>query len=145
MIKELILVNVIWQEVIMSNNILELSSREEEIDSTMDNKGKRKSHKASPKKPRVLLTVLDPRYKLQCVQWGYKRIYGDSVEYELEFSKILMIFVAMNSEMDMYYEEPLMPRSSNIDILAYWRTCSVRYPVLAQMAKDVLSVPVSNG
>uniref|UniRef100_A0A803N211 HAT C-terminal dimerisation domain-containing protein n=1 Tax=Chenopodium quinoa TaxID=63459 RepID=A0A803N211_CHEQI len=51
--------------------------------------------------------------------------------------------MAMKSEMDMYYEEPLMPRSSNIDILAYWRTCSVRYPVLAQMAKDVLAVPVS--
>ena len=51
--------------------------------------------------------------------------------------------VAMKSEMEMYYEEPLMPRSSNIDILAYWRTCSVRYPVLAQLAKDVLAVPVS--
>uniref|UniRef100_A0A803N3Y6 hAT-like transposase RNase-H fold domain-containing protein n=1 Tax=Chenopodium quinoa TaxID=63459 RepID=A0A803N3Y6_CHEQI len=37
----------------------------------------------------VVAVVLDPRYKLQCVNWGYMRIYGQhSVEYELEFSKV---------------------------------------------------------
>uniref|UniRef100_A0A803N1V4 hAT-like transposase RNase-H fold domain-containing protein n=1 Tax=Chenopodium quinoa TaxID=63459 RepID=A0A803N1V4_CHEQI len=37
----------------------------------------------------VVAVVLDPRYKLQCVNWGYMRIYGrHSVEYELEFSKV---------------------------------------------------------
>ncbi|XP_021727420.1 zinc finger BED domain-containing protein DAYSLEEPER-like [Chenopodium quinoa] len=36
----------------------------------------------------AVAVVLDPRYKLQCVNWGYMRIYGHhSVEYELEFSK----------------------------------------------------------
>ncbi|XP_021739123.1 zinc finger BED domain-containing protein RICESLEEPER 1-like [Chenopodium quinoa] len=134
--------------------------------------------------------VLDPRYKLQCVNWGYMRIYGQhSVEYELEFSKVkdalrrlyeayasshssssnviptanasnaneasddfMMDFdsfsmeqsnVAIKSEVDMYYEEPLIPRGTNLDILSYWRTCSVRYPILAKIARDVLAVPVS--
>uniref|UniRef100_A0A803M6L9 hAT-like transposase RNase-H fold domain-containing protein n=1 Tax=Chenopodium quinoa TaxID=63459 RepID=A0A803M6L9_CHEQI len=37
----------------------------------------------------AVAVVLDPRYKLQCVNWGYMRIYGQhSVEYELEFSKV---------------------------------------------------------
>uniref|UniRef100_A0A803NEY4 hAT-like transposase RNase-H fold domain-containing protein n=1 Tax=Chenopodium quinoa TaxID=63459 RepID=A0A803NEY4_CHEQI len=37
----------------------------------------------------AVVVVLDPRYKLQCVNWGYMRIYGQhSVEYELEFSKV---------------------------------------------------------
>ncbi|XP_021751616.1 zinc finger BED domain-containing protein RICESLEEPER 1-like [Chenopodium quinoa] len=138
----------------------------------------------------VVAVVLDPRYKLQCVNWGYMRIYGQhSVEYELEFSKVkdalrrlyeayasshssssnviptanasnaneasddfMMDFdsfsmeqsnVSIKSEVDMYYEEPLIPRGTNLDILSYWRTCSVRYPILAKIARDVLVVPVS--
>uniref|UniRef100_A0A803N9M1 BED-type domain-containing protein n=1 Tax=Chenopodium quinoa TaxID=63459 RepID=A0A803N9M1_CHEQI len=111
----------------------------------------------------VVSVVLDPRYKLQCVNWGYMRIYGQhSIEYELEFSKVkdalrrlyeayesthsssskaipttnasneasddfMMDFdsfsqeqssVAIKSEIDMYYEEPLIPRGTNLDILS---------------------------
>uniref|UniRef100_A0A803MQ10 hAT-like transposase RNase-H fold domain-containing protein n=1 Tax=Chenopodium quinoa TaxID=63459 RepID=A0A803MQ10_CHEQI len=113
----------------------------------------------------AVAVVLDPRYKLQCVNWGYMRIYGQhSVEYELEFSKVkdalrrlyeayasshssssnviptanasnaneasddfMMDFdsfsmeqsnVAIKSEVDMYYEEPLIPRGTNLDILS---------------------------
>uniref|UniRef100_A0A803N0Y0 BED-type domain-containing protein n=1 Tax=Chenopodium quinoa TaxID=63459 RepID=A0A803N0Y0_CHEQI len=114
----------------------------------------------------VVAVVLDPRYKLQCVNWGYMRIYGHhSVKYELEFYKvkdalrglyeayesshssssdasdaanealddIMMDFesfsmeqssVAIKFEIDMYYEEPLIHRGTNLDILSYWRTCS---------------------
>uniref|UniRef100_A0A803KMV6 HAT C-terminal dimerisation domain-containing protein n=1 Tax=Chenopodium quinoa TaxID=63459 RepID=A0A803KMV6_CHEQI len=139
----------------------------------------------------AVAVVLDPRYKLQCVNWGCMRIYGQhSVEYELEFSMVkdalrrlyeayefshsssskaipttnasnaaneasdhfMMDFdsfsmeqssVAIKSKIDMYYEEPLIPRGTNLDILSYWRTCSVRYPILAKIAKDVLVVLVS--
>ncbi|XP_021727146.1 zinc finger BED domain-containing protein RICESLEEPER 2-like [Chenopodium quinoa] len=135
----------------------------------------------------VVAVVLDPRYKLQCVNWGYMRIYGQhSIEYQLDFSKVkdalrrlyeayesshsssskaihttnaaneasddfMMDFdsfsmeqssVAIKSELDMYYEEPLIPRGTNLDILSYRRTCSVRYPIIAKIAKDVLVVPV---
>uniref|UniRef100_A0A803M124 BED-type domain-containing protein n=1 Tax=Chenopodium quinoa TaxID=63459 RepID=A0A803M124_CHEQI len=51
--------------------------------------------------------------------------------------------VAIKSEIDMYYEEPLIHRGTNLDILSYWRTCSVRYPTLAKIAKDLLAVPIS--
>lgn len=37
---------------------------------------------------KVVAVVLDPCFKLQFVQWSFKKVYGDSFEYELEFSKV---------------------------------------------------------
>lgn len=47
------------------------------------------------------------------------------------------------SDMELYFEEHIIPRTTNIDILSYWEGNKVRYPVLAQLAKDVLAVPIS--
>ena len=32
--------------------------------------------------------VLDPRFKLQFVQWSFKKVYGDGVDYEVELAKV---------------------------------------------------------
>lgn len=45
--------------------------------------------------------------------------------------------------LDLYYDDPLIPRSSNMDILQYWRTNADCYPPLALMARDLLAVPIS--
>ncbi|KMS99565.1 hypothetical protein BVRB_1g022610 [Beta vulgaris subsp. vulgaris] len=143
----------------------------------------------------AVAVVLDPRFKLQCVHWSFKRVYGDSFEYEFEFSKVkdklkelyevyaasyaashasssknmaahgesgvvgvsssddLMTdfdcfsaeqsTVTAKSDMELYFEEHIIPRTTNIDLLSYWEGNKVRYPVLAQLAKDVLAVPIS--
>lgn len=49
----------------------------------------------------------------------------------------------LKSDLQMYLEEPLVPRATNINILYHWRTNEVRFPVLALMAKDVLAIPIS--
>ena len=36
-----------------------------------------------------------------------------------------------------------MSRTSDIDILDYWRKCKVAYPILARMARDILAIPIS--
>ncbi|KMS98325.1 hypothetical protein BVRB_4g093920 [Beta vulgaris subsp. vulgaris] len=50
---------------------------------------------------------------------------------------------SVKSDLVSYLEEPLIPRSSNIDIVSYWRTNEVRYPIVAKMAKDFLEIPMS--
>ncbi|KMT06125.1 hypothetical protein BVRB_7g162960 [Beta vulgaris subsp. vulgaris] len=50
---------------------------------------------------------------------------------------------SVKSDLVSYLEEPLMPRSSNINIVSYWRTHEVRYPIVAKMAKDFLAIPMS--
>ena len=39
--------------------------------------------------------------------------------------------------------EPKFVRNSKFDILAFWKSNQFRYPELAAMARDVLSIPVS--
>ncbi|XP_021290108.1 zinc finger BED domain-containing protein RICESLEEPER 2-like [Herrania umbratica] len=47
------------------------------------------------------------------------------------------------SQLDLYLEEPSHDLNSEIDVLEYWTLCSLRYPELSRMARDVLTIPVS--
>lgn len=47
------------------------------------------------------------------------------------------------SQLDLYLEEPSHDLNSEIDVLEYWTLCSLRYPELSKMARDVLTIPVS--
>lgn len=48
-------------------------------------------------------------------------------------------------ELDLYLEEPNLNRKANqnLDVLAYWKENSPRYPELSLMARDVLSIPIT--
>uniref|UniRef100_A0A7N0ZQW8 BED-type domain-containing protein n=1 Tax=Kalanchoe fedtschenkoi TaxID=63787 RepID=A0A7N0ZQW8_KALFE len=46
------------------------------------------------------------------------------------------------SELDKYLEESI-EKSSGFDILGWWKLNMHRYPILSQMARDVLAVPIS--
>ncbi|KZV55410.1 hypothetical protein F511_06460, partial [Dorcoceras hygrometricum] len=48
------------------------------------------------------------------------------------------------SELDYYLEESLLPRNTDgFDILCWWKTNGIKYPILHDVAKDVLAIPVS--
>lgn len=47
------------------------------------------------------------------------------------------------SQLDLYLEEPSHDLNIEIDVLEYWTLCSLRYPELSRMARDVLTIPVS--
>ena len=47
------------------------------------------------------------------------------------------------SSLELYLDEPKMARNVNLDILAFWKSNECRYPDLAAMARDILSIPVS--
>ncbi|KAK9733188.1 hypothetical protein RND81_04G049900 [Saponaria officinalis] len=47
------------------------------------------------------------------------------------------------SELELYLEEPILPRFADINVLDYWKTHCVRYPILSQMVRDVLAILIS--
>ncbi|XP_026400245.1 zinc finger BED domain-containing protein RICESLEEPER 2-like [Papaver somniferum] len=49
----------------------------------------------------------------------------------------------VKSELTCYLEESLLPRANDFDILAWWKTNGIKYPVLQCMARDILAIPVS--
>lgn len=36
-----------------------------------------------------------------------------------------------------------MPRTTDFNVLEYWKTHCVRFPILAQMIRDILAIPIS--
>ncbi|KAL5543462.1 hypothetical protein UlMin_007246 [Ulmus minor] len=50
---------------------------------------------------------------------------------------------AHKSQLELYLDEPKMSRNVNFDVLTFWKSHQYRYPELAAMARDMLSIPVS--
>ena len=47
------------------------------------------------------------------------------------------------SELELYLEENKLPRVENYDVLGYWKQNESRLPVLSQMVRDILAIPLS--
>jgi hypothetical protein len=45
--------------------------------------------------------------------------------------------------MELYSDEPRLDRNAKLDILAFWKRNEFRYPNVACMTRDILSIPVS--
>ncbi|KAL5550700.1 hypothetical protein UlMin_000876 [Ulmus minor] len=61
--------------------------------------------------------------------------FGDITSEEFSY--------AHKSQLELYLDEPKMSRNVNFDVLTFWKSHQYRYPELAAMARDVLSIPVS--
>ncbi|XP_070045787.1 zinc finger BED domain-containing protein RICESLEEPER 3-like [Nicotiana tomentosiformis] len=51
--------------------------------------------------------------------------------------------VETRSELDMYLEEGLLPRTPSFNNLSWWKTNGLKFPTLQKMARDLLAIPVS--
>ena len=49
----------------------------------------------------------------------------------------------MKMELDHYLEEEVLPRSSDFDILMWWKLNELKYPTLQAIARDLLAIPIS--
>ena len=52
--------------------------------------------------------------------------------------------VGVKSELDKYLLEDQEPESEDFDILSWWKVNSPRFLVLSQLARDVLTIPMSS-
>ena len=44
------------------------------------------------------------------------------------------------SKIDYYLEEAVLPRTHNFDILVWWKTNGIKYPILQRVARDILAI-----
>lgn len=47
------------------------------------------------------------------------------------------------SELESYLEEQKLPRTDDLNVLEYWKALQGRYPIVSQMARDILAIPIS--
>ena len=47
------------------------------------------------------------------------------------------------SDLELYLEENKLPHIENYNVLGYWNQNGPRFPMLFQMARDVLAIPLS--
>ena len=47
-------------------------------------------------------------------------------------------------ELDLYFNEYILPRSTSFDILMWWKLNGVTYPKQQIIANDVLIIPISS-
>ena len=51
--------------------------------------------------------------------------------------------VDTRSELDVYLEESLLPRTPSFDSLSWWKINELKFSTLQKMARDLLAIPVS--
>ncbi|CAN1241529.1 Zinc finger BED domain-containing protein RICESLEEPER 2, partial [Linum perenne] len=51
---------------------------------------------------------------------------------------------AYQIELDSYLNEAIIPRSSDFDILMWWKMNGVKFQTLQAIAKDVLAIPITS-
>ncbi|CAH1432736.1 unnamed protein product [Lactuca virosa] len=51
--------------------------------------------------------------------------------------------LSQKSQLEIYLDEPRSDITEDINVLSFWKAYQYRYPELASMARDILSIPVS--
>lgn len=140
--------------------------------------------------------VLDPRYKVDLLDFFFPLIYGEKSDAEIEKVKSICqdlvaeydikikgkasvsssssqnqnvvdvgavgrkedwrsnfakhvnakksVTTSYKSELDRYLEEPVLPDSNEeFDILNWWKTNGLKYPIMQMIARDFLAIPIS--
>lgn len=47
------------------------------------------------------------------------------------------------TELDMYLEEDMLPRTLELDVIDWWKVGGLKYTTLRKLARDILSIPVT--
>ncbi|XP_072066131.1 zinc finger BED domain-containing protein RICESLEEPER 2-like [Arachis hypogaea] len=93
--------------------------------------------------------VLDPRYKLKFVNFSFEKLYDkdDSdflgAKVKETFSNMFECYVSANNGVDFLLQQQWMVHQMWEYLMAIWLVNSSKYPILSQIARDVLVMPVS--
>ncbi|BBH03097.1 transposable element gene [Prunus dulcis] len=117
----------------------------------------------------AIAVILDPRYKIQFIEFCYKRLYGYNSEEMTKCLKwcsshvddmvskecldVMKEFDNFESEefttstqktqLQLYLDEPKIDRKTKLNVLDFWKVNQFRYPELSILARDLLSIPIS--
>ncbi|KAK1272191.1 hypothetical protein QJS04_geneDACA016203 [Acorus gramineus] len=92
--------------------------------------------------------VLDPRFKMEYVDYTYRQLYGDGAAF-IHTERVRSYLYELYSEyaaneLNLYLEETIFPDESGFNLLFWWRSYGTKFPILSKMARDILAVPVSS-
>ncbi|CAN1220922.1 Cytochrome P450 71D11 (Fragment) [Linum grandiflorum] len=72
------------------------------------------------------------------------RISEADLDYEIYLSRRKRVKTnSVCSELDHYLSEDVSPRAPNVSVLDWWRVNTGKYPLLQEVARDLLAVPVT--
>ena len=49
----------------------------------------------------------------------------------------------VKSDLDFYLEESLTPMKDDFNVLNWWKTYGIKFPILSQIARDIFAIPMS--
>nr|KAJ0203532.1 hypothetical protein LSAT_V11C500237630 [Lactuca sativa] len=82
-----------------------------------------------------IAVIFDPRYKFQVIDWAFKKDFDEFSSYEFTTDG--------KSELELYLEEPKLSQIGDLNVLEYWKPLQGRFPIVSQMARDILVIPIS--
>ncbi|CAI9277873.1 unnamed protein product [Lactuca saligna] len=109
----------------------------------------------------AVAAIVDPRYKFQIVEWRYEKAYVETYksEWAIMKQKLVLLFNGYLDESKLKNSKDGQPTCGSLntqegpqDILESasllmdfdnFSAKEIRYPTLAQMARDVLTLPIS--
>ncbi|KAM3307761.1 hypothetical protein P3S67_009505 [Capsicum chacoense] len=94
-------------------------------------------------------SVLDPRNKLEYVPFAIMDMFGKEIGDKLSdsvesYMKALFEHYCNKSELGKYLAKEIESDLEQFDILGWWKVNEPRFPILAEMARDVLAIPISS-
>lgn len=76
--------------------------------------------------------------------YGNFRKKGITKTKQLDKHKEVTESLSSKSELDRYLAEDIEPDTDSFDILMWWKVNEPRFPILAEMARHVLVIPISS-
>ncbi|KZV49387.1 hypothetical protein F511_10927 [Dorcoceras hygrometricum] len=76
-------------------------------------------------------------------EWGQVEKICKFLEEFDSFQSLEFSGNAQKTQLELYLDETKIDRSVKLDVLAFWKAHQFRCPELAQMARDVLTIPIS--
>jgi hypothetical protein len=77
-------------------------------------------------------------------------VHNDSEDSEMQFKKMFTQhivkenYLQCKSELDQYSHDVCETDTKEFDILAWWKSNASIYPILAEIARDILDIPISS-
>ncbi|KAH0645237.1 hypothetical protein KY284_033121 [Solanum tuberosum] len=162
--------NVHFEDICELDAYLKVCMTSDDVDLSKMGSGMKEKFKkywGTPEKMNKMLfiaSVLDPRNKFIKYAKGYKNqssssdssdssTYGLSqnvktnslrTKFYMKKQKEDSGSLGVKSELDRYLLEDQEPESEDFDILIWWKVNSPRFPILSQLARDVLAIPMSS-